>query len=333
MKAKVYLHLEDKLEEVSVSGPDKPEIEDTIMVKWQHIVNLIARLVNVPTGLIMKVTDDSLKIFLKNNSEKNIFEVGESDPLGCGVYCETVIGKDHELLVVDALSHEKWYNNPEVKWGMISYYGLPIKWPDGEFFGTICVMDTKENHFSEEFKSVMKELRNSVEKDLALLMNRENLVKMAEYDSLTEIYNRRKIDSILNNEFKRSKRSEEIFSVVLIDLNGFKAINDNFGHEIGDKVLINFASSVSKRIRSTDYFGRWGGDEFLIVLPYTKKSDAENLIDKLYNNAVEDIQSFIPNFSFSYGIAEYNTNDEVYDSIIKRADDLMYYMKKGHKTR
>lgn len=327
MIAKVYLKAENRYEDVKVGYPHKPEIEDIVLEKWQHMMNLISKLIDVPCSLIMNITDDSLKVYLKNNNIENPYVVGNSESLGKGFYCETVLAKDGEISIANALDDEIWKDNPDIPLNMIAYYGLPIKWPDDEFFGTICVLDNKANELNEEFKELMKEFRDSIEKDLALIVYKRELTLVAERDSLTCVYNRGKTDELLAAEFDRSKRSGEVFSLVMIDINGFKYINDTYGHDIGDSVLSSFAHYISNRIRRTDYLGRWGGDEFLLVLPFTNYKSAEILMTKLHSKCSAELKTIAKEFSFSYGIASYDSKDNEYDEIVKRADKLMYKMK------
>jgi diguanylate cyclase (GGDEF)-like protein len=173
----------------------------------------------------------------------------------------------------------------------------------------------------------MKELRNSIEKDLELLVVEKELIKIAELDVLTGIFNRRKTNDILVNEYKRSTRSEERFSVALFDLDNFKQINDTYGHEKGDQVLSAFANLVKARIRSTDTFGRWGGDEFLLICPGTNNKQTRQLISDLKNVVCADMEPIILNFSFSYGVAEYKDESSV-EELLALADADMYKMKK-----
>lgn len=176
-KADVYLRQEQIKKSVNIACADKPEIAQTVLGKWQHIIDLIAKIVGVPSGLIMQITESSMRVFLKSSNAENPYEQGGSDTLGLGLYCETVIGTNAELLIDNALKYEEWKDNPDVKLGMISYYGLPIKWPDNEYFGTICVLDEKENAYDDDFKSLISEFRLSIEKDLELISKEQELKK------------------------------------------------------------------------------------------------------------------------------------------------------------
>ena len=101
--AEVYLREEDKKIKVRITDSKKPEISDVILEKWQRIINLMAKIMNVPSGLLMNITEESMVVFLKSQNPENPYPVGGSDKLGHGLYCETVIGNDKELLVPNAL--------------------------------------------------------------------------------------------------------------------------------------------------------------------------------------------------------------------------------------
>ncbi len=173
--ADVLLRHEGITKRVNITSPEKPKIENNVVEKWQKIIDLTAKIVNVPSGLIMKITDNSMQVYLKSNNTGNPYQEGASDSLGHGLYCETVIGNNTELLVDNALKYEDWKENPDVKLNMISYYGLPIIWPDKDFFGTICVLDNKENSYNDTFKQLISEFKTSIEKDLELLCQTQEL--------------------------------------------------------------------------------------------------------------------------------------------------------------
>ncbi|MCF8138906.1 MAG: GAF domain-containing protein [Desulfotignum sp.] len=160
---------------VNITGLEKPKIEDIVVEKWQKIIDLTARIADVPSGLIMQITDTSMQVFLKSSNTANPYQQGASDSLGHGLYCETVIGNNAELLVDNALKHEEWKENPDVKLNMISYFGLPIIWPDQDYFGTICVLDNKENAYNDTFRQLISEFKTSIEKDLELLCQTQEL--------------------------------------------------------------------------------------------------------------------------------------------------------------
>lgn len=140
-----------------------------IVQKWQEIVNIIAEIIHVPSALIMKVEPPNIKVFVSSESDGNPYERDELAPLNTGLYCETVMKTRQSLLVPDALRDEEWKSNPDIKLGMISYLGFPVTWPDGQIFGTICVLDKKENSYSELYRKFLLQCRDVLQADLRAL--------------------------------------------------------------------------------------------------------------------------------------------------------------------
>ncbi len=145
-------------------------VSDEIIDKWQKIANLLARVINVPAGLIMRIVESDIQVFISSHTDGNPYHPGDSEHLeNSGLYCETVIKTGDKLMIPNALKDEHWKNNPDVKLNMISYLGFPLKFPNGKPFGTICVLDNKENHYSDVYVELIESLREIIERDLELL--------------------------------------------------------------------------------------------------------------------------------------------------------------------
>ncbi len=146
--------------------PRPIQVPSEIIQKWQEIVDLLAEIMHVPSALIMKVEPPNIKVFISSESEGNPYESDEVASLNTGLYCETVMKTRQPLLVPDALRDEEWKSNPDIKLGMISYLGFPISWPDGEIFGTICVLDNKRNEYGELYRKLLLQWRDVLQTDL-----------------------------------------------------------------------------------------------------------------------------------------------------------------------
>src|ERR1700694_4806441 len=142
------------------------EVPSEIVRKWQEIVNLLAEITHVPSASIMRVDPPHIKVFVSSTSEGNPCEPGALDT---GPYCETVMKSGQPLLIPDALENEAWKANPHVRLGMISYLGVPIGWPNGRIFGTICVRDNKRNEYSEAYLKLLLHFRDMLQADLKSL--------------------------------------------------------------------------------------------------------------------------------------------------------------------
>lgn len=158
-----------------ISPSSKPDISEEMVSKWQIIANLMSRIVGVPAGLIMKVDQPQIEVLVASATEGNPYKQGERADLNTGLYCETVMKQRSPLLISDALKDPDWDHNPDIKLGMISYLGFPIQWPDGEIFGTICVLDSKENQYSKTYVELISQFKELVEAHLSLLYAREHL--------------------------------------------------------------------------------------------------------------------------------------------------------------
>ena len=330
-KAKVYLRENKENIDVKITSESMPIISDEIISKWQRIINIMAEIIDVPAGLIMQITDKSMVVFLKSQNHDNPYPVGGSETLGHGLYCETVIGEDKELHVPNALENEDWSDNPDVKLNMISYYGLPIHWPSKEFFGTICVLDKKKNEYGEKYKALLAEFKEAIEADLKNLVYENKLKYYAQTDLLTSTFNRNNIERILENKFKKYKESCETFSIAMMDIDNLKKINDEEGHVKGDQIIKTFASSMSKYKRKEDYFGRWGGDEFILITPKLNNEEINSIFKELYPKVIDDMKKVISYSSFCFGTAEYSNDEDDYQQLVTRADDKLYECKRRLK--
>ena len=159
----------------------------------------------------------------------------------------------------------------------------------------------------------------------------QQLSELANKDSLTNIFNRRKIEELCELELLRTKRYKSDLSIIFFDINSFKIINDTLGHLLGDEVLVKISNIIEKSIRSIDAIGRWGGDEFLIILPETNLSQCKNIVSHLEKQLNELEFSKTIKVTCSFGIAAYEENDTL-DSLLKKADESMYQQKSHHKN-
>lgn len=324
----VYMRELKRNIKVTISSKDKPEITPAIIKKWQNILNVTADILDVPAGLIMKITKKHMNVFIKSDNKENPYPEDGKDTLGHGLYCETVIGSDKELEVPNALDDEVWKDNPDVALDMIAYYGLPIKWHDGEVFGTICVLNDETTTLNKKHKTILKLFQETIETDLHSLELIHTLNDLARIDPLTNIANRRHILEHVSTSFHTYKRNKTPFCIIMVDIDAFKAINDDHGHQEGDLVLTAFASNINKRLRQTDSVGRLGGDEFLIVLNNTDKEGALRVVSDIVTTIKNNTTIKKHNVKFSYGIACMSSKFTTVSSLINHADKHMMLAKK-----
>lgn len=160
----------------------------------------------------------------------------------------------------------------------------------------------------------------------------EKLEKLAGTDPLTSLYNRRKFKEMLQYETEKNQRYQKSLSLILCDIDHFKRINDNFGHDVGDIALKAFAKKITDNIRDVDVFARWGGEEFIILMPSTSTNSANTVAEKLRKTIEMTSIEQIDHLTASFGVTGFKTSDTI-DSFIKRADDALYKAKEGGRNR
>jgi diguanylate cyclase (GGDEF)-like protein len=156
--------------------------------------------------------------------------------------------------------------------------------------------------------------------------------KLANTDTLTGAYNRRYLKEFSADYLKIVKREKKDLSLLILDLDDFKNINDTYGHEAGDLVLIEFVKLARKSIRDNDLIVRFGGDEFIVLLPNTNISNAKILANKIINKISEYNMNKQVKFSISIGVSQYEEKDNSIESLILRADDSLYEAKRKGKN-
>ncbi|MFY9089033.1 diguanylate cyclase [Arcobacter aquimarinus] len=151
-------------------------------------------------------------------------------------------------------------------------------------------------------------------------------------DYLTNLSNRKNIDSILKINENLFNRYKDKFSIILVDIDDFKKVNDTYGHLVGDKVLIEISGILKKYTRQTDIVGRWGGEEFIIICPKTNLQDASKLAEKLRKKISTHQFETVGNKTASLGVSTFKENETIIE-LITRVDDAMYLAKSNGKNR
>lgn len=192
-----------------------------------------------------------------------------------------------------------------------------------------------------KFEQLQQQQKNVLEQQvhdrtIELQEANEQLNQLAYNDSLTKIKNRHSFFEVGNKLFSIAKRDQQCLAILLIDIDFFKKINDQYGHPIGDKVLVNFTQLISEQLRESDLFARIGGEEFAIVMNNGKLEGAKNLAGKLCQ-LIESSPLLIDDFTISYtisiGLAEIQDMDIGIDDLVKRADEALYQAKNNGRNQ
>jgi len=288
--------------------------------RFDRLTRMARRMFDVPISLVSLV--DAERQWFKSKQGLEV-EEGPRETSFCG---HAILG-DTTLIVPDALEDERFFDNPLVTGepNIRFYAGVPLRAIDGSKLGTLCLIDTKPRNFEDEDAQLLLDLATITEQELAA-------TRLATLDDLTGIYNRRGFFSMGNHTQDLCRRKKWPVTLVLFDLDKFKAINDEHGHSEGDQVLIAFANAMKKTFRESDVIARLGGDEFVALLPDTDEAGLGLVLSRFENDVLENSKKLAESraISFSSGSISCACNDKMsLEEMMRNADERMYEAKKG----
>lgn len=306
------------------------EIEEIDWQRWQRLVNTVADMFNAPATFINQANLKGIEVIIASEKPETHYQPG-SNNLNSNIYCHQVVKNSSELYVRDAKLDPQWSDNPEyTEDNYVSYLGLPISWPDGSVFGTLCVLDTKVTNYPQTYINALGVIKEVVDSDLRHLYKENQLLTLSYTDPLTQVFNRRGFSDLLRSTQELAHRLNRKLILLYFDLDDFKHANDTFGHDIGDIMLKTFAKTLKKNSRSCDLVARWGGDEF-IVLIHAESESCVNLFTHRMNDLLTQ-QHLQPEIKYSYGYAVINPDEKTeLEDLLKIADDYMYQNKLNKK--
>lgn len=164
----------------------------------------------------------------------------------------------------------------------------------------------------------------------------DELEAVSRTDGLTQLYNRRYWQEQFEREYKRTLRSDDLSTVIMLDIDHFKAVNDTYGHQAGDAVIQSLADVVRLTIRETDYAGRYGGEEFAILLPDTSVKSALMVAERLRKTAEKSTVTHEGreiSYTISIGAAQFSANHPTALAWLERADQALYAAKEGGRNQ
>jgi diguanylate cyclase (GGDEF)-like protein len=156
---------------------------------------------------------------------------------------------------------------------------------------------------------------------------------IASHDQLTDAYSRRAFIELLNKELARSMRYQRSLALLMCDLDSFKAINDHYGHSVGDRVIVDFVQRAKALLRTTDSIGRYGGEEFIVLLPETSAEHAKLIAERLCTEIAAATTGGLPRYTVSIGIASLSERTPDIDKLLSHADEALYRAKGKGRNR
>lgn len=246
-------------------------------------------------------------------------------------FCTHTIQQREPLIVEDAHLDPRFADSPLVAGPphIRSYAGIPLRTPEGYNVGSLCAMDTRTRRFSPADIAILSNLANIVCDELELRM-------IAQVDHLTGALTRRGFIEQAEREIARSHRYGRPSTLMMLDVDHFKSVNDTYGHATGDQVLQQIANIAEVTLRPSDVFGRLGGEEFAILLPETGGDEAVVVAERL-RQAIADHPMRLPvggtlQVTASFGIAALAPTLGSVPAWLESADTMLYSAKSGGRN-
>ncbi|MEO1505714.1 MAG: sensor domain-containing diguanylate cyclase [Pseudomonadota bacterium] len=240
-------------------------------------------------------------------------------------FCNHTIQRATPTIVADTHLDQRFCANQLVVESPFirSYLGVPLQTPDGYRIGSVCCVDKEPRDFTTEEIQLVKDLS-------AIVVDQLELRQLALFDPLTSVRSRRGFRGDAEMQLALSTRYGRNFSLLLLDIDHFKAINDTYGHNVGDEILSALGPRLSETLRDCDFVGRVGGEEFAVALPETDRFSALVCADRICGavSAVPfETQAGPLSVSISLGAASYDGGDCGLDELFEAADKALYRAK------
>ncbi len=287
--------------------------------RFDRLTRMAKRLFGVPIALVSLV-DENRQWF------KSCVGLSASETSRDISFCGHAILGSEIFIIPNTKEDERFADNPLVVGdpNIRFYAGCPLSAPNGRKLGTLCIIDQQPRNLDKEDLVALKDLASMVERELAAL-------HMAIVDELTNISNRRGFKMLAQQNLHLCARQKIPATLVFLDLDNFKPINDTFGHAEGDRVLTAFAKQLEDTCRDSDILARLGGDEFVVLFIDTSKEFAEDITARFRKSLEKHNQEANRGYdiSFSYGVVEFNPKKHsTIETLLADADAVMYERKR-----
>ncbi len=295
-------------------------------------LRLALELLGMDAALVNELVADRLCI---RHAADNLglFQVGQEFALADTLCAETVARRG-SFTVADLADEARWHAHPlHAQAGVRTYASVPL-WIGGALYGTLVLMRRRATPggISEDDRAFMELLASWVGLTLVGLKQRAELEALALTDSLTRLPNRRAAEWRLDEEFARAKRGGEPCAVAICDLDRFKLVNDHYGHDVGDAVLLHVARVMKTELREGDWVARWGGEEFIVFLHNATLERAYATMERLRvairSQPVETSHGPL-DITTSVGIGAYRGGEEDFAQVLSEADGCLYEAKRS----
>jgi len=303
-----------------------------IQVIYDSFIEELKKVVDVSWAAIVLIEENDLYFLALSSEIGSAWKGGERVPIK-GTATERV-ATHRKTMVESDLSQESRFDTGKyhLKQGVRSIAYLPLI-AKGEVIGSFIVASQRPNAYSQRHIMLLEQLASQI----AMPVENSRLYAKAEeearVDELTGLLNRRSLNEMLASEISRHSRYGGVFSIIILDLDSFKAFNDNYGHLAGDRLLRRIGSIMKSAIRGSDQAFRYGGDEFAILLTQTPLNDASKVAERIRQQAASKAKTGSIPITISLGLASWPADGTGANKIIAAADTALYHAKRSGGNR
>lgn len=295
--------------------------------RWQTTINNLSISLNEALVLYAIIKPEGYEICIASPQIQAFYDMNRIYEGKGADFIDVVRTIGKKVVIEDGSKDIRLAKAREVILGFGRMVGVPVMDHHKNIHGILMVMNRREGAFEGTDMEAIDQLAMGLQESIKYLGVEKEIDAIRNVDPLTRLVSREHMMSIMQLEFERSQRSDIPFSVVLIDIDNFKNINETFGHEIGDQVLKAFSEEIASRVRLVDTACRWDGDAFLLLCPQTDLVGANTLVNDLFATLSNHVFPHVGRCHCSMGIADYSPKDVTVNNLLLRLDKALYRVK------
>jgi diguanylate cyclase (GGDEF)-like protein/putative nucleotidyltransferase with HDIG domain len=325
-KREQELDLINRLSNVIISSLNIKDVYGAFVAELKQVVN-------VNWASIALIEGEELRFEVLSSEIGSTWQAGEKIPLE-GTGTEWVAKKKKALFEPDLSKNSRFYTGQEhLRWGVRSIVYLPLV-VKNEAIGSLIIASREPNAYTLGQVRLLERLASQIAVSVENGRLYASAEQRARVDELTGLFNRRHFDESVKLEIDRHARYRSMMSLVFLDLDSFKAYNDNQGHTAGDRVLELIGRLIDGALRNTDLAFRYGGDEFAVILPQSAPNDAFMVAERVRGRIAAEMNKRDIKISASLGLASWPNDGVTSDELVNAADRALYYAKEtgGNRT-
>jgi diguanylate cyclase (GGDEF)-like protein/putative nucleotidyltransferase with HDIG domain len=292
----------------------------------------LKKVVDIDWATIALIDEEELHVLALSSTIGSPWHAEQRIPLE-GTATEWVCRERKSLYEADLARHQRFYTGKNyLQKGIHSVVYLPLTIKD-ESIGSLIVASRPPNAFTPKQIRLLEQVALQIATPIENSQLYRQAEQRARIDELTGLYNRRHFEERLKEEVTRHSRRGDVFSIFLLDLDNFKTYNDIYGHPSGDILLNRAGRIIRSAIRNADQAFRYGGDEFVVILPHTRMNDGRVVADRVRQRIAEEMEKNEIAVTCSIGLAGYPSDGVISGELITVADTALYFAKRTGGNR